>query len=140
MTDDQEIVADIYGWSAVGVLLIVVLSFLWGWYIAFRSLFRGTYESCGDDQNIAFSDVPSINGYVPQVASAVFSYPLLACNIDISTRILNDESRPPASSRSDQGCRGVAARDDFRRVVFTAYLATGEEREEDQVNASLFFG
>jgi hypothetical protein len=81
MADDQEIVADIYGWSAVCVISIVVLSFLWCWYIAVRGMFRGTYDPCGKDQEICFSDVPSIHGYVPQVQSAVFCYPLLACSV-----------------------------------------------------------
>jgi hypothetical protein len=97
MTDDQEIVTDIYGWSAVCVITIVVLSFLWGWYLGCRDMFRGTYDPCGKDQEICMSDVPSINGYVPQVQSAVFSYPLLACNIaGINEDLLEwkDPSRP----------------------------------------------
>ena len=82
MTSDQEIVTDIYGWSAIGVLLIVLLSFFYTWYHGFMGLFRGTYEVRGEDQGINFSDVPSINSYVPEVESPVFSYPLLACHID----------------------------------------------------------
>jgi hypothetical protein len=62
-------------------------------------LFRGTFETCGDDQGINFSDVPSISSYVPQVESSVFSYPLLAANIDhIDSDLLdwNDPDRPHA--------------------------------------------
>jgi hypothetical protein len=134
MTDDQEIVADIYGWSAVGVLAIVVLSFLWGWYIAFRSLFRGTYESCGEDQNIAFSDVPSINGYVPQVVSAVFSYPLLACNIEhIDEELLEwtDPDRPHSfydlTKDAEVLLRGM---DLSSKVVFSQICHWPPEREK----------
>jgi hypothetical protein len=97
MTDDQETVTDVYGWSAVAVLGIVLLSFLWGWYGSVRSLFRGTYEAVGEDQGIAFSDVPSINSYIPQVESPVFSYPLLACSIEgIDKELLEwtDPDRP----------------------------------------------
>jgi hypothetical protein len=44
MTEDQEKVTNIYGWTSVGVIAIVVVSFLWGWYQSFRGLFRSTYE------------------------------------------------------------------------------------------------
>ena len=77
MTDEQETVTNIYGWAAVGVLAIVLLFFITRWYKSFESVFRGTYKACGADQEIAFSDVPSISTYVPQVDSPVFSYPLL---------------------------------------------------------------
>jgi hypothetical protein len=56
MTNDQEIVTNIYGWSAVGILFIVLLSFVWKWYLGFMQLFRGSYEPCGDDMEIDFSD------------------------------------------------------------------------------------
>lgn len=82
MTAHQEIVANIFGWSSVAVIGIILLTFLYGWYHGFMGFFRGTYDPCGDDQGIHFSDVPSICSYVPEVQSAVFSYPLLACNVD----------------------------------------------------------
>jgi hypothetical protein len=44
MTQDQEKVTTLYGWTSVGVLAIVVLNLLWGWYQSFRGLFRSTYE------------------------------------------------------------------------------------------------
>jgi len=82
MTPNQEDVTNIYGWSAVAVIILVALAFMYGWYTGFMSYFRGSYEPCGDDQGINFSDVPSINSYVAEVESPMFSYPLLACNID----------------------------------------------------------
>jgi hypothetical protein len=45
MTEDQEKVTTIYGWTSVGVLALVALGFLWGWYQSFRGLFRSTYEA-----------------------------------------------------------------------------------------------
>jgi hypothetical protein len=86
-----------FGWSSVGVGLVVLLSFPYGSYHGFMGLFRGTYDSCGDDQGIHFSDVPSISSYVPEVHSAVFSYPRLACNVDsIDKELLEwtDPDRP----------------------------------------------
>ena len=46
------------------------------------TMFRSSYQASGDDQGINFSKVPTISSYIPQVHSKVFSYPLLACNID----------------------------------------------------------
>jgi hypothetical protein len=94
MTDDQEIVTNIYGWSSIGVAGIVLISFVWGWYKGLRSLFRGAYMAVGDDQTISFSGVPSIHGYIPQVESPVFSFPLLACNIDGIDKGLLDWTDP----------------------------------------------
>lgn len=81
MTEDQELVTDIYGWATVGATLIVLVTFLWGWTLAVMRIFRDSFDPRGEDQNINFSDVPSISAYVPQVESTVFSYPLLACSI-----------------------------------------------------------
>ena len=82
MTPDQEYVADIYGWAVFGVIVFVCLGFVHGWYTGFMKMFRGSYKSRGEDQNIPFSSVPSITTYIPEVESPIFPYPLLACNID----------------------------------------------------------
>ena len=99
MTPDQEDVTDIYGWAAVAVIALVALRFVHGWYSGFMKMFRGSYDARGDDQNIPFSSVPSINSYVPEVDSPIFSYPLLACNVDnIDSDLLEwtDPDRPHA--------------------------------------------
>ena len=82
MSDDQEILSNVHGWTFVAILCTVVLSFIWNWWHGFMQLFRGSYEARGDDMCIPFSEVTSISAYVPQVDSPVYSYPLLACNID----------------------------------------------------------
>uniref|UniRef100_A0A7S2YHU2 CSC1/OSCA1-like cytosolic domain-containing protein n=1 Tax=Entomoneis paludosa TaxID=265537 RepID=A0A7S2YHU2_9STRA len=82
MTDEQETVTDVWGWTSVGVILLVVLKLLRGWWSSFWHLFKGSYEPCGQDQKINFSEVPSISAYVPQVESNLFSYPLVACEVD----------------------------------------------------------
>jgi hypothetical protein len=97
MTPDQEIITNIYGWSAIGVVFIVILSILATWYSGIMTYFRGTYSPCGADMGIDFSDVPSMSIYVPQVSTTVFSYPLLAANIDnIDCELLEwtDPDRP----------------------------------------------
>jgi len=97
MTVDQETVVTIYGWTSVGVMGIVCMSFLWAILLSVRSIFKGTYTPNGEDQAIGFSDVRSMSAFVPQVASDVFSYPLLACNseaIDSSLYDWTDPDRP----------------------------------------------
>jgi hypothetical protein len=44
MTDDQEIVTTIFGWSSVAILAFVVLKFVWGWIEMSKSLFYSSYE------------------------------------------------------------------------------------------------
>jgi amino acid transporter len=44
MTDDQEIVTTIFGWSAVAITAIVILKFIWGWVEMSKSLFSSSYE------------------------------------------------------------------------------------------------
>ena len=80
MTSEQELLTRIYGWSSFVLAIGTVF-----WIIAIsvrRMLFRSNYETCGDDQCIPFSDVPSISSYIPEVRSALFSYPLLAVDTD----------------------------------------------------------
>jgi hypothetical protein len=97
MTPEQEIVTSIFGWSSLAVITVMCLSFVRRWYNNIMGLFRGTYEPCGDDMGINFSDVAAITCYIPQIESSVFSYPLLACNLDAIDRKLlgwTDPERP----------------------------------------------
>jgi hypothetical protein len=94
MTDQQETVSNIYGWSVVGVMGLVILSFAYAWYGCFKSFFYPSYASRGKDQAIHFSEVASMSAFVPQVASKVFAYPLLACNIDNIDEELMDWTDP----------------------------------------------
>ena len=97
MTVDQELITDIFGWTSVGVLVIIFLSFFYRSYTSFMNMFRGSYEACGDDMGINFSEVPTISTYIPEVQSPVISYPLLACHIDrIDKELLEwtDPDRP----------------------------------------------
>jgi hypothetical protein len=94
MTEEQEQVTTIYGWTSVAVLGVVFLSVIWGWIQSAKGLFKSTYEPSGEDQGINFSEVPSISTYVPQVESKAYSYPLLACNIDSIDADLFDWTDP----------------------------------------------
>lgn len=95
MTASQETVTTVYGWTSVVVLVLVLVSFAWMFVRGFlRFFWSGGYTPSGEDQRINFSDVPSISSYVPQVESVVFSYPLLACNVDKVDKELLDWTDP----------------------------------------------
>ena len=78
--------------------MLVIGTLLWIIAISVRRmLFRSNYESCGDDQGIPFSDVPSISSYIPEVRSPLFSYPLLAVDtnhLDEDLYEWKDNDRP----------------------------------------------
>lgn len=82
MTDDQITTTSYFGWSAIAILAIVILKFCVGWWSSILSMYKSTYEPVGDDQGIPFSQVEARSAYIPQVASPLFSYPLLACNTE----------------------------------------------------------
>lgn len=44
MTDDQEFITTIFGWSSVGISSAVFLKFLFGWYKVYRALHSSYYE------------------------------------------------------------------------------------------------
>jgi hypothetical protein len=83
MSEDQRTVSVIYGWTCVGFLIAYAVMALGGNFVKLLvSQFAGIYRPVGKDQNIDFSSIPDIDGYVPQVQTGSYAYPLLACNID----------------------------------------------------------
>jgi hypothetical protein len=87
MTSDQEAATQIYGWTSLAVMCVVLLSFFLIFVRSLRAIFKSTYKANGDDQAVGFSEVRSMSAYIPQVSSDIFSYPLLACS---SEGILDD--------------------------------------------------
>lgn len=81
MSDDQETVVNIYGWTSLVVLVIVLGFFIILIVKNCQERFSIGHEPCGKDMNIPFSQVRSISAFVPQVDSTVYSYPLLACDV-----------------------------------------------------------
>jgi hypothetical protein len=82
MTNEQETLTTIYGWSAVGIAAAICGLSWWALLTGvYRHRYRGSYEPRGEDQNIPFSEVVSAGTYVPQVNSPLYAYPLLACSI-----------------------------------------------------------
>lgn len=82
MTDQQEEVCTIYGWSSFAFFIGFCIIVLSTWVYSFYHYFQGSYVPVGDDQGQNFSEMESMNIYIPQVESPVFSYPLLACEVD----------------------------------------------------------
>ena len=97
MTNDQERLNVIYGWTslliAIGACMYVSIRF--AKYIKSRvhnayqvRMFLHVFtnwnnhfyyiQAIGEDQGIAFSQVASISSYIPQVKSDEFPYPLIA--------------------------------------------------------------
>ena len=82
MTDDQIISTTYFGWSAFGLMILILLKYFVIWYTDFKKRYLGGYQSVGDAQGIPFSEVPSRSTYIPQVASNQFPFPLIACKVD----------------------------------------------------------
>lgn len=81
MTEEQETVALVYGWAAVGAIAFIAITFVQGWIEQLVQWLWGESISVVEDQRINFSDVTNISAYIPYVPSDVFSYPLFVCNI-----------------------------------------------------------
>ena len=100
MSDSQERVTTLFGWTSVAVIGLVLLSFWYMLYKNCRAWFYGVYSPNGDDQGIAFSELDSKATYIPEVHSLSFAYPLLAAsNLDSVDEDLfewTDPDRPHA--------------------------------------------
>lgn len=81
MTDGQEDVTRMYGWTMIGVLVAVCIIFFDRIVICnIRKIFFSSYKPCGEATNQTFSEVDEIFGYIPQVKKAGFNFPLLVCD------------------------------------------------------------
>lgn len=69
MTDEQETVTTIYGWSSFGFFCLFCLIIIGTWAYSFYHYFRGSYVPVGDDQGQNFSELEAVSIYVPQGTS-----------------------------------------------------------------------
>ena len=84
MTDGQEKMLIIIGWTLVAILTWVCFIFFTRIVLSyFQTMFAKTYKPSGQATDLRFSDLPEIYGYVPQVKLFGSNYPALIC--DIST-------------------------------------------------------
>jgi len=72
MSDEQENITTVFGWTAVVVSGLVILKFLYGWVEMAQNFLRSSYKANGKDQGIHFSDVTSICAYSAGTQSALF--------------------------------------------------------------------
>ncbi|KAL3940561.1 MAG: hypothetical protein SGBAC_004917 [Bacillariaceae sp.] len=79
MTDDQEFITTIFGWSSVAFCGAVLLKFLVDWIKIYQALHSSSYKAVGADQQISYSALDVKVGYIPTISSDVFSFPLIAC-------------------------------------------------------------
>jgi len=82
MSPEQQFLSQLFGWTSTGFIALVCLKFLYGFYCRVRLEFVSSYNPNSSEQGIAFHEVPTIAGYVPQVKSNLFSYPLIICDSD----------------------------------------------------------
>ncbi|CAJ1934872.1 unnamed protein product [Cylindrotheca closterium] len=97
MTDDQELITSIFGWSSVVFSALVLIKFLIAWVKVYRALQSSSYKAVGADKQIAFSTLDEIVGYIPQISSELFSFPLIACiseEVDPELYEWNDPDKP----------------------------------------------
>ena len=85
MTEEQQTVTSLYGWTSLVAVLLAFLHFVKNnvlpWIL---SIYESTYEPDGKDQMIPFSEARNCLGYVPQIQmrGSGFLFPLLACDIE----------------------------------------------------------
>ena len=69
MTEEQETVTTIYGWSSFGFFCLFLLIIIGTWVYSVYHYFRGSYVPVGDDQGQNFSELEAVSIYVPQGTS-----------------------------------------------------------------------
>jgi len=83
MTNSQETLVTLYGWTTVA-MLVGFVSYLFGGAIKnfFVGIFKGIYEPTGTDQRIDFSTDQEVYAYIPQIRRGGYAFPFLACDVD----------------------------------------------------------
>lgn len=130
MTPAQEAVTKVYGWTAVGVLALVGLTFLRGWAENIAEFFFHEHVVLKKETEVTFYDGQedgAISSYVPMVESPLFPYPLLACDTDgIDSKLFGwtDPDRPHAYYDLTKDCQfllqgiGCSVSNYFSRIVY----------------------
>jgi len=96
-TSDQKAVVKMSGAAWLIVLILVLVIFMWRFFNHLREYCQGTHKHWGADQNIPFSNVETIDSYIPQVCSFEFAHPLILCDVQGIDECLfnwNDPDRP----------------------------------------------
>jgi hypothetical protein len=81
MTEDQQAVVTLY--NRAGILLILAFAVWWIGFAAgygLKALLYGGYDSVGDSQDIPYTTVIEIQGYVPAIEVPMLDTPLICCD------------------------------------------------------------
>ena len=82
MSEDQILSTTYFGWSAFGILVLILFRFCLRWYQKYRRNFSDDYKPIGRPSRISFSETALRCAYIPQVRSKSFPFPLIACTVD----------------------------------------------------------
>ena len=82
MSDGQFYSTAYFGWVALGLIILIILKFIWIWFKQYQKVYKGGYKSVGESQEIPFSETDPKSAFIPLVRSPVFAFPLIACRID----------------------------------------------------------
>lgn len=82
MTEDQESVLVVYGWVGVAILIAVCVQFSLRLIGTIMKGWKSTYKPHGQDMGENFSQLSSIDSFIPEKRSNFFAYPLVLCQID----------------------------------------------------------
>ena len=81
MTDDQESILQIFGWTSVAILGTILLRYFAVWKDRFVGIFQGAYTPRGEDMGIPYSKNKAIESYIPQFQSDLLLHPFFLCDI-----------------------------------------------------------
>ncbi|CAB9497647.1 protease [Seminavis robusta] len=83
MTEAQERICTVFGWTSLAVSVAYVIYFLKEIRLFVSSLMRPTYKpTLAKSQRIDFSSNERMVAYIPQIKVESLMYPLLACDVD----------------------------------------------------------
>jgi len=81
MTDDQKLMTKLFGWSSIGVLLLIIIFFMFMGFKLFLRFFVSDYSPDGRDMDMPFSTLEDNCTYVPQVETKQTPYPFIVGNV-----------------------------------------------------------
>jgi hypothetical protein len=85
MTDEQEVVTTIFGWSSVAITVLVTITFLWAWVETYKSLFYSSYQVCQLDNKLS-TGVFRTN--LTCGLTCLASLPCIIIRLSVMTRVL----------------------------------------------------
>lgn len=82
MSDGQLFFTPYYGWVALLLVILIMMRYCWLFFREYKRVYKGGYKPVGESQKKPYSEVKTKDAFIPQVRSASFAFPLIACKID----------------------------------------------------------